>query len=96
MFDRYDAGEDIRSAAGLEIKRQVLPWFAKDGEIKTPDGKNGFTDNDAKKNPYLEQYGRGVCTARSTWYHTHMIWTLDDRSSSCSGQLDRNDLPDLQ
>ena len=46
----------FRSAAGLEIKRQVLPWFAKDGEIKTPDGKNGFTDNDAKKNPYLEQY----------------------------------------
>lgn len=78
VLDRYDAGEDIRSAAGLEIKRQVLPWFAKDGEIKTPDGKNGFTDNDAKKNPYLEQYGRGVCTARSTWYHTHMIWTLDD------------------
>ena len=72
VLDRYDAGEDIRSAAGLEIKRQVLPWFAKDGEIKTPDGKNGFTDNDAKKNPYLEQYGRGVCTARSTWYHTHM------------------------
>lgn len=67
VLDRYDAGEDVRSAAGLEIKRQVLPWYSKDGEIKTPDGKNGFTDNNATKNPYLEEYGRGVCTARSTW-----------------------------
>ncbi len=78
VLDRYDAGEDVRSAAGLEIKRQVLPWYSKDGEIKTPDGKNGFTDNNATKNPYLEEYGRGVCTARSTWYHTHMIWTPDN------------------
>lgn len=77
VLDRYDEGDDVRSSAGLEIKRQILPWFSASGQVKTPDSKNGFADNDEKKNPYLLQYGRGVCTLRSTWYHTHMLWTLD-------------------
>ena len=37
-----------------------------------------FVDNNETKNPYLLEYGRGVCSLRQTWYATHMIWTLDD------------------
>ena len=77
VLDDYDMKE-ARSAAGLEIKRQLLPWYSAAGMIMTPDGEQGFVDNDEKKNPYLLQYGRGVCTLRSTWYHQSMIWTLDD------------------
>lgn len=78
VLDRYEVGEDVRSSAGLEIKRQLLPWFSASGQVKTPAGEMGFADNDEVKNPYLLEYGRGVCTLRSTWYHTHMLWTLDD------------------
>lgn len=78
VLDRYEEGEDVRSSAGLEIKRQLLPWFSASGQVKTPAGEMGFADNDEVKNPYLLQYGRGVCTLRSTWYHTHMLWTLDN------------------
>lgn len=76
VLDDYDMKE-ARSAAGLEIKRQLVPWYSAAGMIMTPDGEQGFVDNDEKKNPYLLQYGRGVCTLRSTWYHQSMIWTLD-------------------
>ncbi len=78
VIDRYDAGSDFRSATGLEIKRQVVPWYSSDGQILTPDGRNGFTDNDEVKNPYLLEYGRGINTLRPTWYHQYSIWTLDD------------------
>lgn len=78
VLDRYEEGTDVRSSAGLEIKRQLLPWFSASGQVKTPAGEMGFADNDEVKNPYLLQYGRGVCTLRSTWYHTHMLWTLDN------------------
>ena len=78
VIDRYDAGSDMRSAAGLEIKRQLVPWYPASGQILTPDGKAAFVDNNEQKNPYLLQYGRGICTLRSTWYHQYSIWTLDD------------------
>ncbi|MCD8182528.1 MAG: RagB/SusD family nutrient uptake outer membrane protein [Bacteroides sp.] len=78
VIDRYDAGTDMRSAAGLEIKRQLVPWFPASNQISTPAGEQGFADNDEKKNPYLLEYGRGICTLRSTWYHQYSIWTLDD------------------
>ena len=78
VIDRYDAGTDMRSAAGLEIKRQLVPWFPASGQITTPDGEQAFVDNNETKNPYLAIYGRGVCTLRSTWYHQNSIWTLDD------------------
>ena len=78
VIDRYDAGSDMRSAAGLEIKRQLVPWYPASGQILTPDGKAAFVDNNEQKNPYLLHYGRGICTLRSTWYHQYSIWTLDD------------------
>lgn len=77
VLDDY-AQTDARSAAGLEIKRQILPWFTASGKVSTPDGKSAFVDNNETKNPYLLEYGRGVCSLRQTWYATHMIWTLDD------------------
>lgn len=78
VLDDYDE-TDARSATGLEIKRQVLPMYsATTSNIKTPNGKKAFVDNDEKKNPYLLEYGRGICTLRQTWYATHMIWTLDN------------------
>lgn len=78
VIDRYDAGSDMRSAAGLEIKRQIVPWYSASGQILTPSGKNGFVDNDEVKNPYLLEYGRGLFTLRPTWYHQYLIWHLDD------------------
>ncbi|MGL5786165.1 MAG: RagB/SusD family nutrient uptake outer membrane protein [Bacteroidales bacterium] len=69
---------EARSATGLEIKRQVLPMYTATSNVKTPAGEAGFIDNDEKKNPYLKEYGRGIATLRSTWYHQNMIWTLDD------------------
>lgn len=77
VLDDY-AQTDARSAAGLEIKRLILPWFTASGKVSTPDGKSAFVDNNETKNPYLLEYGRGVCSLRQTWYATHMIWTLDD------------------
>ena len=56
---------DARSAAGLEIKRQILPWFTASGKVSTPDGKSAFVDNNETKNPYLLEYGRGVCSFAS-------------------------------
>ena len=55
VIDRYDAGSDMRSAAGLEIKRQIVPWYSASGQILTPDGEAGFVDNNEKKNPYLSK-----------------------------------------
>lgn len=78
VIDRYDEGSDVRSETGLEIKRQLLPQYSVDGNILTPDGENGFTDNDEVKNPYLLEYGRGICILRPTWYHQYSIWELDD------------------
>lgn len=78
VLDNYDE-TDARSATGLEIKRQILPMYsATTSNLKTPNGKKAFVDNDEKKNPYLLEYGRGICTLRQTWYATHMIWTLDN------------------
>lgn len=76
VLDNYDE-TDGRSAAGLEIKRQILPQYSA-GKIKTPNGKQAFVDNNESKNPYLLEYGRGICSLRPTWYSTHMIWTLDN------------------
>ena len=78
VIDRYDAGSDMRSAAGLEIKRQIVPWYSASGQILTPDGEAGFVDNNEKKNPYLLEYGRGLNTCRATWYHQYLIWQLDN------------------
>lgn len=73
LIDRY--GETAyQTTAGLETMRQVTPWYMSSGKIQTPDGKAAFVDNDEVKNPYLAKYGRGICTARSTWYHTNTIW----------------------
>lgn len=77
VLDDYDMA-DTRSATGLEIKRQVLPMYSATSNIKTPSGAAAFVDNDQVKNPYLLQYGRGIATLRSTWYHQNMLWTLDD------------------
>ena len=101
VIDRYDS--EAKTPAGLEIMRQVLPWYSASNSLKTPDGKMAFVDNDEKKNPYLLEYGRGICTLRSTWYHTDDIWTLDDtdlRHDRRSGNwMDMEDLvynnPDL-
>lgn len=78
VIDRYDAGSDMRSPAGLEIKRQIVPWYSASGQILTPAGEAGFADNDEKKNPYLLEYGRGLNTCRATWYHQYQIWNLDN------------------
>lgn len=92
VLDRF--GIEGASATGLEIKRQVLPMYSATNNISTPDGLPAFVDNDEKKNPYLKEYGRGIGTLRSTWYHTHSIWTLDntDRRHSKGNWIKMEDL----
>lgn len=76
LIDRFDT--EASTPVGLEIKRQVLPWYSAAGKLKTPKGENGFFDNNEDKNPYLTEYGRGIATLRSTWYHQDLIWKLDN------------------
>lgn len=76
VIDRF--GTEAATANGTEIMRNVVPWYSATNQIKTPDGKAGFVDNDEVKNPYLLQYGRGIGTLRSTWYHQSTIWNLDN------------------
>lgn len=77
VLDDYDQ-TDARSSAGLEIKRQVLPGYTMaTTKLITPNGNSAFVDNNETKNPYLKEYGRGICTLRQTWYATHMIWEAD-------------------
>lgn len=78
VIDRYDAGSDVRSVSGLQIKRQIVPWYSASGQILTPAGEAGFVDNDEIKNPYLLEYGRGLNSCRPTWYHQYTIWDLDN------------------
>lgn len=76
VLDRFDT--EAATPTGLEIMRNVVPWYPAQNQLKTPDGKPAFVDNDEKKNPYLAELGRGIGTLRNTWYHTNMIWTLDE------------------
>lgn len=88
VIDRY--GTEAATSAGLEIMRNVLPWYSAANQLKTPDGKPAFVDNNQVKNPYLLQYGRGICTLRSSWYHTNSIWTGLDRDGYIDRRHDRN------
>lgn len=102
VLDRF--GTEAATPAGLEIMRNVVPWYSAANQLKTPDGKNGFVDNDEVKNPYLLEFGRGIGTLRSTWYHTNSIWKIDNtdlRHDRKSGNwMDMEDLkynnPDLK
>lgn len=76
VLDRF--GTEAATPTGLEIMRNVVPWYSATNQLKTPDGKPAFVDNDEVKNPYLLEYGRGIGTLRSTWYHTNTIWELDN------------------
>ncbi|MBD0825400.1 RagB/SusD family nutrient uptake outer membrane protein [Aestuariibaculum marinum] len=76
VIDRYD--DESATPVGLEIKRQVLPWHTSSGMLRTPNGENGFVDNNEEKNPYLSEYGRGIFTLRPTDYQQNQIWKLDN------------------
>ncbi|WP_323026735.1 RagB/SusD family nutrient uptake outer membrane protein [Gelidibacter japonicus] len=76
VTDEYE--DESATPTGLEIKRQVIPWYSYPGMISTPNGENAFVDNDEVKNPYLAEYGRGIFTLRSTSYQQDLIWKLDN------------------
>ncbi|MFV0565355.1 MAG: RagB/SusD family nutrient uptake outer membrane protein [Flavobacteriaceae bacterium] len=76
VIDRYD--DESATPVGLEIKRQTLPWYSASGQLRTPNGDNGFVDNNEVSNPYLAEYGRGLGTLRATSYAQNTIWKLDD------------------
>lgn len=102
VLDKFDT--EAATPTGLEIMRNTVPWYSASNQLKTPNGKPAFIDNNESKNPYLVEYGRGIGTLRNTWYHTNMIWTLDDtdlRHDRKSGNwMDMEDLtynnPDLK
>ncbi len=68
---------------GTELMRQAVPWYTGGRlQVSVPDPntpgaslyRSVFTD----KNPYLLHYGRGLATARSTWYSTNTIWDAEE------------------
>lgn len=75
VTDRYE--DESATPAGLEIKRQIIPWYTYPGMISTPNGENAFVDNDEVRNPYLAAFGRGIFTMRSSNYQQNLIWKLD-------------------
>jgi hypothetical protein len=52
--------------------RQMTAFYSSTW-LKTPTGFNGFQDN-AATNSYQKYLGRGIATARSSWYHSNEIW----------------------
>lgn len=69
----------------INTMRNGLPYWAKGGAIKTPDGKTGTAivpDNADKRteidNDYL--YGRGIGTCRPTNYFQYAIWTEKEKN----------------
>lgn len=65
--------------------RNGLPYWAKGGAIKTPDGKTGtaFTPDKADKNTDIDndsKYGRGIGTCRPTNYYQYDIWTDKEKN----------------
>lgn len=67
--------------------RNALPYWAKGGAIKTPDGKTGtaIAPDEADKNTEIDndtKYGRGIGTCRPTNYYQYEIW----------GEKEKNDL----
>ena len=59
--------------------RNALPYWAKGGAIKTPDGKTGtaIAPDEADKNTEIDndtKYGRGIGTCHPTNYYQYEIW----------------------
>lgn len=65
--------------------RNGLPYWAKGGAIKTPDGKTGtaITPDKADKNTDIDndsKYGRGIGICRPTNYYQYDIWTDKEKN----------------
>lgn len=65
--------------------RNAVPYWAKGGAIKTPDGKSGtaIAPDEADKNTEIDndtQYGRGIGTLRPTNYYQYEIWTEKEKN----------------
>lgn len=65
--------------------RNAVPYWAKGGAIKTPDGKSGtaIAPDGADKNTEIDndtQYGRGIGTLRPTNYYQYDIWTEKEKN----------------
>ncbi len=65
--------------------RNGLPYWAKGGAIKTPDGKTGtaITPDGADKNTEIDndsKYGRGIGTCRPSNYYQYEIWTDKEKN----------------
>ena len=65
--------------------RSAVPYWAKGGAIKTPDGKSGtaIAPDEADKNTEIDndtQYGRGIGTLRPTNYYQYEIWTEKEKN----------------
>ena len=65
--------------------RNAVPYWAKGGAIKTPDGKSGtaIAPDGADKNTEIDndtQYGRGIGTLRPTNYYQYEIWTEKEKN----------------
>lgn len=70
--------EDSRQTT--ELMRQSVPFYmiTNTNRIYTPSGRQGVSNSVNAEIDLRKMYGRGIGRARGTWYHTNMIWNLDN------------------
>lgn len=69
----------------IRIMRNALPYWAKGGAIKTPEGKTGtaIVPDKADKGTEIDNdanYGRGIGVCRPTNYYQYEIWTDKEKN----------------
>lgn len=69
----------------IQTMRNGLPYWAKGGAIKTPEGKTGtaIVPDKADKGTIIDndsKYGRGIGTCRPTNYYQYEIWTAKEKN----------------
>ena len=99
-------GELGGTAHGLEVMRNMLPWWSNNQGgrgIQVPAAGLpaaatwAFVDNNETLNPLLAQIGRGVGRARPTGYIQSLIWNLDNTDlRRCRESGNWIDMEDLQ
>ena len=77
LFLTIDRYLEEGNTTGVKTMRNVVPNYGQTGQIKTPNGANGMTDQAGAEIGLVETYGRGVARIRPTYYTQHKVWQLD-------------------
>lgn len=73
-IDRYGVEGNT---GGVFSIRNMVPYYAQTGIIKTPNGANGLSDAANNEIGLVEKYGRGIARIRPTHYSQKGVWTIN-------------------